>query len=246
MPDNLADEMSEQERYRQEILEKFGRKNKPQELAPKPQADEGQEVESFSGDELEQSDKDDLNELIDQTANELGEPVSGADTVEIPNLNPESMDIQDSFLTKMMNEKTKQALAQMISDNPFSKMSEGELKSFLRSRFEGNALGRTMEKNPRAFSAFVDVLRDKKALPSLLGIVNKPKKVKLFSYIALGIFIAIFIFNLMNSKKGLLRRIFTKLFIGLFGSVCNLTAFYILFKEELTPTVDIVLKHFGI
>lgn len=186
----------------------------------------------------------DVEKVLDDTASSLAN--FGGLGEESPENSPsgESVAIQDSYLSGMMTGQMKKFLGEFLAQNPFAMIPKRETKSLVLARLQGLPFGKILEDNPKLLDMFVDILRDNKALPNLLGLVNKPDKVKKFGFIALGVFIVVFLLNLLNSKGNIFRRILRKLAIGLLAFAFNTGAFYFIFREELTPLLNIVFKHY--
>lgn len=185
--------------------------------------------------------EDNLEQNFDNTAGQL----SGLSAEEFNDKNvPVGSKLESNMFTGMMNDVMKKAVQEFLKENPFSKMSPDEVRSMITVRIEGKPVGKFLDKNPKVLDVFVDWLRDKAALPSLFGILNKPDKMKTYGFIVIAIFIISFALNLMNSKGNLLKRIAKKfaIFIGAF--IINIGAFGFLFKTELGPTFKVILKHF--
>lgn len=154
--------------------------------------------------------------------------------------------LKESFVSGMMTGVMKQAINQFLKENPFSKMDREEVKSMIQVKTNGLPVAKLFEKSPKILDMLVDWIRDEKALPKIMGIVNKPDQVKKYGFVVIGIFILSFILNLTNSKGGLGKRILKKLGIFIGAFLVNITAFVVLFKEEITPTLDIVFRYFHI
>ncbi|MBC76184.1 MAG: hypothetical protein CME64_09230 [Halobacteriovoraceae bacterium] len=152
--------------------------------------------------------------------------------------------IEDSFISKIMNNASKKFIGRFLKQNPFSNMSKSELQSLVLSRLEGQPFGDFLKEKPKFLDMFIDILRDRRALPSLLSLVNKPEKVKKYGMILIGVFVSVFFLNLFNSKGNIFRRILVKMCIGIAAFSANIISFYVIFKDELTPTLDIVLKYY--
>ena len=164
---------------------------------------------------------DELEKKLNRTAEDLSTP------------------LKKSFLTDLMNGQTRQLFENYLKENPFAMMSETQVRSLLESILNNQKIGQMLNKNPKVMNFLVKWLHDKEALPSFLSIVNKPKKVKVFGYIILGIFILSFILNLVNSSGGLFKRILYKFFIFIGATTVNLLTFAIMFRHELSPTFRI-------
>ena len=157
---------------------------------------------------------------------------------------PSNVKIQDSFLTKIMNKGAKEYVRRFLSQNPFSNMSRSELRSLVLARLEGQPFGNFLKERPKFLDMFVDILRDRKALPSLIGMINKPEKVKKYGIVLICVIVSVFFLNLMNSKGNIFRRILVKMSIGIAAFAANVISFYVIFKDEVTPTLDIILKYY--
>ena len=152
--------------------------------------------------------------------------------------------IEDSFFSGLMDEGAKKVIGEFLAENPFSKVPREELKALLTARLHGLPLGGVMENNPKLLNMSVDLVRDESAIPSFLSIVNKPEKVKTYGYVLIGVFVLVFILNLMNNKGNIFKRIFAKMLIGLGAFVVNLAAAFIIFREEISPSLDIIFKYY--
>lgn len=191
---------------------------------------------------------DNLEKDFDSTAQGLGAggtKLEGLSADKFGNAKEEGKPaLKESFVSGMMTGVMKQAINQFLKENPFSKMDREEVKSMIQVKTQGLPVAKLFEKSPKILDMLVDWIRDEKALPKIIGIVNKPDQVKTYGIIVTAIFILSFILNLTNSKGGLGKRIIKKLGIFLGAFLVNITAFVVLFKEEITPTLDIVFKYF--
>lgn len=150
--------------------------------------------------------------------------------------------LNESVFTKMLDDKTKINLAQMIKNNPFTKSTQYQIKRSFLEKTDGTALGKMLKENPKILNIIAEIFHDKDALPAFLSIVNRPQKLKIYSACVLGIFIAVFFLNLMQSKAGFLKRFFIKISLMLGSLVANFGLFYFMFSAEIKPIVTIVLR----
>lgn len=155
-----------------------------------------------------------------------------------------SIDLKENFFTNLIEDNTKKIIDKYLKENPFSQMSESQVKALVEGMLNNKILGRWLAKNPKVLNFLVRWLHDKEALPSFLNILNKPDKMKTYSYIALALFILSFIFNLFNSKGGFFKRVIYKLCIFLSVTGLNIIAFLFIFRIELYPTFQIVKSIF--
>lgn len=150
--------------------------------------------------------------------------------------------LPDSFFTTMIPDALKDKIAEVIKSNPFSLMERSDVEKFVLMKMSGTAFGDLLERNERVRNIFVEILVDKKAFPSLLGILAQTDKMKKFSFVFLFVFILSFIFNLRNSNKGLMKRIMFKFSIMISATTINFFAFYFIFKKELDPLVTTISR----
>lgn len=189
---------------------------------------------------------DDLESNFDSTAKELGgTKLEGLAPEEFGNAKEGAKPaLKESFVSGMMTGVMKQAINQFLKNNPFSKMDRDEVKSMIQVKTQGLPVAKLFEKNPKFLEMLVDWIRDEKALPKIIGIVNKPDEVKTYGIIVTVIFVLSFMLNIVNSKGNLFKRILKKMAIFTGAFAINLTAFLVLFKYDLKPTLDIVFKYF--
>ena len=152
-------------------------------------------------------------------------------------------ELKDSYLTNIMDGMMKNMIKDLLKENPLSKMSKSEVRGLIEAHLSNLPVGKLFKNNPRLLDFFVDWLRDKRALPRFVGIVNKPKKVKTYGFIVFGVLIVSFFLNLFNSDGSLFKRIRRKLMIIAGVSITNASVFYFMFKPNIQPTIDLVLKH---
>ena len=150
--------------------------------------------------------------------------------------------LNSKYLQSIMSDNIKQLLMDYIKENPFSKMSEAEVKSFIMNQSKGRPVEKYIQNFPKVFDFFVDWLRDPKAIPAFISIVNRPKVVKNYGIAVLVVFILSFALNLLNTKGNLFVRIGKKLIIMLSAFTVNLALFYVFFKPEISPTIDVVKR----
>lgn len=155
-----------------------------------------------------------------------------------------SSQFDGGLLGKIMNEQMKSAAAQMMKSNPFKMMSDEDIKSMLIGRFKpDSAIGKFFTNNPKAVDGTVEWIKDERAIPSFISILNQPKKMEYFGYTVLSVFVIAFILNLRNGKKSILKRIFFKIGMMLCSAAINFGAFYYFFHDELEPTIKIITKY---
>jgi hypothetical protein len=210
-------------------------------------------------DKSSQKNQDELEQQIQNTvkdlqgmASDVGAPQASDSQLEAMDFDSKPEDapavgdgkIKKSYLSGMMNEMMTKMISEFLKENPFSKMDREEVKSMLVVKTKGLPVGDVFENNPRLVEMLVDWIRHPYALPKLMGIVNKPDKVKIYSGVVVAIFILSFLLNLFNSKGNLFKRIFKKLCIFSGAFIINIATFAFIFQTELKPTFEVVFKHF--
>lgn len=177
-----------------------------------------------------------------EASRDLTQPLPGMDPSN--SMPPADSLFNNSFMKGFVSEQMKKMLFEYMKKNPFASMSETEVEDFIMGNVKDRPAEQFFKKFPKALKALVNWLRDPKAIPAFLNIINKPKLLKNYGIAVLVVFILSFALNLMNSKGSLLKRIFNKLCIMLGAFAINFGMFYIFFKEEITPTIEVMMRTF--
>jgi hypothetical protein len=238
------DDNQNDEEYKKKILEELGVADKTAQAKEEPAPDQ----EQVNGDLGPNKDQN-LNENVDSAIEDLanmggmdkeGEPIKVPVKKDVP-----PVKLKESYLTKMMNAQTKALVSSMMAQSPFAGMQRKELEAVFIAKNEGNPLGALLKKNEKVKNIILDVLLHEKALPNIIGLLNKPEKVKYMGIFVVVVFALAFLFNLYNSKGNLFKRILFKFGIGIGAGILNLGCFIFLFHEELTPTISIIFRYYN-
>lgn len=145
----------------------------------------------------------------------------------------------------MMDEKVVKIVKKMLEQSTLKNSSEADVKKLLLDKYKGGAAGDFLANNPRITNFFVDVLRDEKALSSIVGIFLRREDLKLYACIWLGFMMLGWLFKKIFFKKKWSRVTATLmgLIVSLSVTAISLTTFFKIFEEELTPTTEILVKH---
>ncbi len=154
----------------------------------------------------------------------------------------ENVEIEDNFFTGFMNEKMKNTAEKMMKSNPFSKMPKNELRQFFLIRFGSTAAGKYLNENPKILDILVEVCHDQKAIPKFISLINKPKQMQIYGVCVVVVFLLVFSVNFFNSKKDIFTKILIKFSLMWVAAGINFLAFYILFQEELEPTIAAIRR----
>ena len=152
--------------------------------------------------------------------------------------------LDQNMFTNLLGKDSKNKMIDLLKNNLFSDMSEEEISRMILVRTEGKPLGRWLRNNPRVLLCLTQVLKDDKALSSLVDILNHPKTLKKYFFISLFVIFVFMFINLKLSTKSIIKKIFFKVATSLGAVGVNLFIFYLLFKEQLEPTVSIIKRHF--
>jgi hypothetical protein len=145
--------------------------------------------------------------------------------------------VEDSFMSGIMSKKMKDTANIMMKQNPFSLMSKDELRQMFLDKTRGTAGGNYLRKSKRTLRVMVEVCHDKDAIPKFVSLINKPKKMKTYGFSFLGVIIFVFFINMKNAKAGLIKKFAIKFALMGFATSINCLSFYLIFKEELAPTI---------
>ena len=152
--------------------------------------------------------------------------------------------LNDSFITKFMKGSTKGSALNMIKKNPFSSMSESDIKETILKRTKESSLSEFFLNNPKILGVVTKVLKDQHAVPSMVSIINYPSKMKNYGVICFVVIIIGFFLNVKNNSKGFIKRLIVKVGISLGTVITNFILFYVIFKDQLNPTVNIIKSSF--
>ena len=174
---------------------------------------------------------------INEVSEELKKEISQIPT-ELKNLGHKTVNAKTLF-----DEKAVKLLKKTLENNPLVHSSPEEVRKLILDKYKGKPVGKFLADSPRILELFVDILRDKKALPSLIGVFSKKEDLKLYMYIWIGILIGTWLFKkYVVKKKSFLKTIM----ISLLTSAISLLIFYSMFFDELSPTVEIIARHIKI
>lgn len=188
---------------------------------------------------------DDLENQLDETLTEMQEPAEvlkapGADVEEPEETADPSIGSKDEGLFDRMIGKMREKFMNQFKQNPLRHMSALEVEKLIRERTQGNMIGDYLAESPRAMYFMVNFMRDEFAIPDLMGIFQKEKELKMYSYFVIGNLIFFFLLGWYYDKKsdsGFLRTILRKIFLALLSTSISIAVFYMIFHKEVRPTV---------
>jgi hypothetical protein len=146
----------------------------------------------------------------------------------------------------LMDKKALAVIKKMLQESPLKEATPREVRILIQEKIKGKPFESFLNR-PKVMITMVELLRDEKALPSAVGLFARHEDLKKYFYIWLAIIIGSWFFKkywVKKKKKWSRSKIFlTSLFISLLAAATSLTIFYQMFYQELSPTTDILLKH---
>lgn len=148
------------------------------------------------------------------------------------------------FFGNMLGGLKSSVVKKLLKANPMSNMSHDQLKQVMENRFEGTKYGAIIKKHPKILDVMVEMIRDEKALPEIVSIMDKQDQLLTYTYIFMGMFILATLLSVfMFQNSGAFKRIMFKIFLTVSLPFINLLIFYLMFKKNLDPAVDIFKKY---
>lgn len=169
--------------------------------------------------------------------------------IKVPDVSPEKLQeimksLEGNPILKMLPAQHREAAAKMMHKNPFTEMGKVAVKKMILSKMDPkHPAGKFIHESPKLVDFAADWVVDDKAIPSFVSIIAKKNKAKFMGGIFIAVFITVFLINLKKSKKNILQRIIFQIAIMLGSFAVNASAFYIIYREELAPTLEIAKKY---
>ena len=146
----------------------------------------------------------------------------------------------------LMDERVIKLLKEAINEMKIENVPPEFHKAVVMGKVKGTPWETIFEKNPKLLSISAGILADKRALLGMFGILERKSDIKLFGIICLFILVASWVLKkiMIDKSWNRLHRYSLTLFISVLSLTVSMAVFYQLFKEELTPSIQIVRKHF--
>jgi hypothetical protein len=179
-----------------------------------------------------------------QTASTPQSSFSPAMLQDIQKLQDASKEGGDNLFDRTMSNMTGMLMKQLLESNPFSRFSRDEVKKVIQEQIPHPAFKEIIADYPVLLEIITDLLRDDEALISLVKITLKRDQLKKYGMFFVGLFIINMILNLfLDKNRSILQKIVRRLATNALIFCINMGYFYFLFKEELTPAIEIVKGH---
>jgi hypothetical protein len=150
--------------------------------------------------------------------------------------------ITPSVLT---DDKALVVIKKMMEQNSFKDAPPEDVKKLLLEKMKGKPFENYLKTHPKVLDTLVDIVRDGKALPALVGIMQRKSDLKRYAWIWLCLMILGWLFKkiFFNKEWWVVKTAVLSLLVSLGVSALSLTIFYKLFNQELSPVVSIAKKH---
>lgn len=147
-------------------------------------------------------------------------------------------------LTSLVDEKSIKSL-QSTLPNLFKHVSQEQMRTIILEKAKGSRLDGFLKNNPKILNALIEIIKDDHAMPSLLGILLRRDDLKIYFFIWLSLIIGSWVARKMIFKYewSKVRTLLTGIFMSLCVTAISVSIFYNIFQTELSPTVNIVIKH---
>jgi hypothetical protein len=143
-----------------------------------------------------------------------------------------------------LDDKAIDTILKNIKMADLSSRSAPLVRKQLFEQSQGKPLGRIFAQFPVTLDVMVDLIRDKQALPGLVGMLKRKNDLKNYGFFVLFVAIMSFLIRRFVFPKHWSggTRFMMGLLLSLAGMTLTFGVFYISFKTEVAPAVAIVLK----
>lgn len=147
--------------------------------------------------------------------------------------------------TSLLDEKVVRILQRAFRDNQLQKEPPKVIRHLILEKAKGSSVEWMVKDHPKFLDMVVDILRDKEALSSLVGIFLRKGDLKFYFFLWIGLLIVSHLIRryIFPNEWGKIKRFIMGMALSFSIAALSLTVFYNMFKEELRPTAVIVLDH---
>jgi len=145
----------------------------------------------------------------------------------------------------LLDDKVVKVVQKMMAQNAFKNASDEEVRVLIMEKAKGSFMEGYLRNHPKVMNTFVEILKDEKAMSSMVGIFLRRSDLKLYACFWFGLMILAWLIKKMLFKKDWTRS--KRMGVSLLVSVCvtatSLTIFYNMFYNEISPVTKIIVKH---
>ncbi len=145
----------------------------------------------------------------------------------------------------LMSEKFQKMIEETLKNNPLKDMDREELKRMLLERSQGQPVEKLFKSFPVTLDIAVDMVRDEKAALGLIRLAKKKDALMNYTAIWIVLFLSFWMLRKRIAPKTapFIRRFIFKTILSITGSVISFSIFYYMFKDEIAPTIAILVKN---
>lgn len=145
----------------------------------------------------------------------------------------------------LLDERTIPIFTKMLKESNLKDQPPSVIKEMVMMKFKGNPIGKVFSHCEKCLNIFVEVLRDKQALPAIIAVFARKKDLKKYGMIWLGLLIFFFFIKhwLIPSEWRFYQRLPLSMAFSLGFTVLSFFIFYSMFKKEVGPTVDVLWRN---
>lgn len=147
--------------------------------------------------------------------------------------------------TALMDEKVVKVVKKMMEQSTLKNASDEEVRKLILDKAKGSLMENYLKNHPKVTNTFVEILKDEKAMSSMVGIFLRRGDLKLYAGFWFGLMILAWLFKKIVFKKDWPRgkHIGLSLLVSLCVTITSLTIFYNMFSNEISPMAKIVVKN---
>lgn len=145
----------------------------------------------------------------------------------------------------LLDKKVVKLVQKMMAESTLKNASHDEVRKLILDKAKGKPVEGFLNNSPKVVNLIVDILRDPKALSSLVGLFLRRDDLKMYFFIWLGLMITAWAIKkfTFNKKWPRGKTFVLGLMVSLTATTISMTTFYHIFHAELSPTAEIVVKH---
>lgn len=146
----------------------------------------------------------------------------------------------------LFNPKIVEMLKENIKNSRIQELPPGEIRALILAKVKGRPMERVFEQFPKILDIAVDIIRDPRAFNGLMDILPRFEDLKFFGYCALGLMVFGFLLKRFIVKKdaSFSKRLLLGMTIHVLVMLSSFGIFYSMFEKEITPTLNVISKHF--
>lgn len=135
-------------------------------------------------------------------------------------------------------------IKKILSESKIDQIPEAKVKLMLKNQFKGTIFDKIFNLFPVTLDIFTAVVRDSKAMPSLIGIFGQRGLLKIFFCVWFATLLLFYylrkVFISPNAKTYV--KIPASILFSLSFSAVSFMIFYYMFTEEVDPTVKVIQR----